>query len=168
MDISADLMELGTTDVCVISAGVKSILDIGRTLEYLETLGVPVVAYGQDDFPAFYTRDSGFRAPLRLDSPDSAAEMMRIKWDLGLKGGAIIGNPIAEEYAMSRFEIDAAIEKALQTASEQSVAGRDITPFLLDRIKTLTEGRSLEANKQLVYSNARLAAEIAAAYYGKN
>ena len=166
MDISADLTELSQTDVCVISAGVKSILDVGRTLEYLETLGVPVAAYGQDDFPAFYTRESGFKAPLRLDSPASAAEMMRIKWELGLKGGAIIGNPIPEEYAMPKAEIDATIEAALSKASELGVTGRDITPFLLDSVKILTEGRSLEANKQLVYNNARLAAEIAAIYFG--
>ena len=165
MDISADLTELSLTDVCVISAGVKSILDIGRTLEYLETLGVPVVAYGQDDFPAFYTCESGYKAPLRLDSPASVAEMMRVKWELGLKGGAIIGNPIPEQYAMPKAEIDATIEAALEKADEIGVTGRDITPFLLDSIKKLTEGRSLEANKQLVYNNARLAAEIAAAYY---
>ena len=165
MDISADLYELSTTDVCVISAGVKSILDIGRTMEYLETLGVPVAAYGQDEFPAFYTRESGFKAPLRLDSPAGAAEIMRIKWDLGLKGGAIIGNPIPAEYAMRKEEIDSAINSALELASAQGVSGKEITPFLLDEVKKLTEGRSLEANMRLVYNNSRLAAEIAVAYY---
>ena len=165
MDISADLVELGATDVCVISSGVKSLLDIGLTLEYLETLGVPAVAYGQDDFPAFYTRDSGFKAPLRLDTPAEAAAMMRVKWELGLKGGAIIGNPIPEEYALNKDEIDAAIDAALWSASELGVTGKEITPFLLDAIKGLTKGRSLEANMRLVYNNARLAAEIAVAYY---
>ena len=165
MDISADLTELAATDVCVISAGVKSILDIGLTMEYLETLGVPVAAYGQDDFPAFYTRRSGHKAPLRLDSPAEAADMMRIKWELGLKGGAIIGNPIPTEYAMDKGEIDAAIESALSMATEQGVKGKDTTPFLLDAVKMLTKGHSLESNIGLVMSNARLAAQIAVEYY---
>jgi pseudouridine-5'-phosphate glycosidase len=167
MDISADLTELGITDVCVISAGIKSILDIGRTLEYLETMGVPVAAYGQDDFPAFYTRESGFKAPIRLDTPAEVAEMMHVKWDVGLKGGALIGNPIPKDYAMPKEEIDNAIESALQRATELGVTGKHITPFLLDLIKTLTEGRSLDTNMRLVYNNARLAAEIASAYYHK-
>jgi len=167
MDISADLVELGNTDVCVISAGVKSILDIGRTLEYLETLGVPVAAYGQDEFPAFYTRESGFKAPLRLDSPFDAAEMVRLKWELGLRGGVIIGNPIPQEFAMSKMDIDAAIDAALLKASSLNIRGKAITPFLLDAIKTITKGRSLEANLRLVYNNANLAARIAAAYYSK-
>jgi len=165
MDISADLMELCTTDVCVISAGIKSILDIGRTLEYLETMGVPVAAFGQDGFPAFYTRESGFAAPLRLNTPEEAAEMMRIKWDLGLKGGAIIANPIPEEFAMDKTEIESAIDAALSDALKLGVTGKDITPFLLDVVQTITEGRSLEANMGLVYNNARLAAEIAVAYH---
>ena len=164
MDISADLLELSTTDVCVISAGVKSILDIGRTLEFLETQGVPVVAYGQDDFPAFYTRQSGYLAPLRLDTPSEIAKMMSVKWDLGQVGGAIIGNPIPEEYSMSKVEIDEAINRALMQASDRGIIGKNITPFLLDAVKNLTEGRSLEANMQLIKSNARLAAEIAVAY----
>jgi len=166
MDISADLTELSATDVCVVSAGIKSILDIGRTLEYLETLGVPVVAYGQERFPAFYTRDSGFNAPLRLDTPKEAAGMMRAKWELGLSGGAIIGNPIPEEYAMPKEEIDSAINAALANASKLGVTGKEITPFLLNAIKEITEGRSLETNMQLVKSNAKLAARIAAAYFG--
>jgi len=150
---------------------VKSILDIGRTLEYLETLGVPAAAYGQDDFPAFYTRDSGFKAPIRLDSPTEAAEMLRVKWELGLKGGAIIGNPIPEKYAMCKAEIDAAIDAALQQASEMGIAGKEVTPFLLNAVKHITKGSSLEANKHLVYNNARLAAQIAVVYSkhrGKN
>ena len=165
MDISADLQELAATDVCVISAGVKSILDIGRTLEYLETLGVPVAAYGQDSFPAFYTDDSGYGAPLRLDTPAEAAGMMRAKWGLGLKGGAVIANPIPKEYAMDKAEIDAAIASALENARIAGITGNDITPFLLDAIEKLTGGRSLEANMRLVKNNALLAAKIAIEYY---
>jgi pseudouridine-5'-phosphate glycosidase len=165
MDISADLTELSTTDVCVISAGVKSILDIERTLEFLETEGVPVVAYGQNDFPAFYSRNSGFKAPLRLDTPAEVANMMKAKWELGLKGGAIIGNPIPEEFSMPKEEIDSAINSALKKATENGITGKEITPFLLSEIKEITKGRSLESNMQLVYANAKLAAEIAVAYW---
>jgi len=164
MDISADLIELSSTDVCVISAGIKSILDIGRSLEYLETHGVPVVAYGQDDFPAFYTRESGYKGPLRLDTPYDVAKMMGTKWALGLKGGAIIGNPIPEEHSMPNEIIDTAINLALEKAAKLGITGKNITPFLLDAIKDITEGRSLEANKRLVVNNASLAAEIAVAY----
>jgi len=164
MDVSADLQELQKTNVCVISAGVKSILDIGRTLEYLETLGVPVVAFGQDDMPAFYTRESGFKAPLRIDTPMEVAKMMHCKWNLGLQGGAVIGNPIPDEHAMPKAEIDKAIKVALKKASERGITGKEITPFLLDAIKKITDGRSLEANMHLVKNNARLAAEIAIAY----
>ncbi|AEF85982.1 indigoidine synthase A family protein [Treponema primitia ZAS-2] len=164
MDISADMTELQTTDVCVISAGVKSILDIGRTLEYLETLGVPVAAFSQNRFPAFYTPDSGFDAPLRLDSAEDAAKMMKIKWDFDLHGGAIIGNPIPKEYAVPPEKINAAIDSALKQAGERGIAGKALTPFLLDKIKELTGGESLEANKHLVYNNAALAADIASAF----
>ena len=168
MDISADLFELSMTEVCVVSAGVKSILDIGRTLEFLETRGVPVIAYGQDEFPAFYTRESGYAAPIRLDTPEDVAEMMSTKWELGLGGGAIVGNPIPEEHSMPKAEIDVAIEKALKKASKQGIDGKRVTPFLLDAIKDITEGRSLVANMQLVQNNARLAAEIAVAYCFKS
>jgi len=164
MDISADLIELASTNVCVISAGVKSILDIGRTLEFLETHGVPVVAYGQDEFPAFYTAESGYVAPLRLDTPEDVANMMRAKWELGLKGGAIIGNPIPPEHSMPKEEIDAAIAVALKQADEQGITGKNITPFLLSAIKEATSGKSLEANIHLVKNNATLAARIASAY----
>ena len=164
MDISADLEELSKTDVCVVSSGVKSILDIGRTLEYLETLGVPVAAYGQDDFPAFYTRESGFKAPLRIDTPAQAAEMIKIKWSLGLKGGVLIANPIPEEYAMPKEEIETAINTALLKATELKITGKDITPFLLSSIEKITKGRSLEANMHLVLNNAKLAAKIAVEY----
>ena len=168
MDISADLIELSATDVCVISAGIKSILDIGRSLEYLETHGVPVVAYGQDDFPAFYTRESGYKAPLRLDTPYDIAKMMSAKWALGLRGGAVIGNPIPAEHSLPKEEIDSAIDLALQKASNVGIKGKEITPFLLDAVKDITEGRSLEANMHLVKNNARLAAEIAIAYSRQN
>ena len=164
MDISADLFELHTTDVCVISAGVKSVLDIGRTLEYLETHGVPVVAYGQDDFPAFYTRESGFKAPVRLDTPEQVASMMSAKWELGMKGGAIIGNPIPEEHSLPKEEIDNAIEIALVMAQVYGIKGKEITPFLLKNIVRITKGRSLEANMHLVQNNAHLAARIAVEY----
>jgi pseudouridine-5'-phosphate glycosidase len=165
MDISADLIELSTTDVCVISAGVKSILDIGRTLEFLETQGVPVVAYGQDEFPAFYTRESGYLAPLRLDTPFEIAKMMSVKWDLGQTGGAIIGNPIPEEFSMPKEEIEAAISEALSKASAQNIIGKEVTPYLLDAVKNITGGRSLKANIHLVKNNARLAAETAVAFF---
>jgi pseudouridine-5'-phosphate glycosidase len=158
------MTELQTTDVCVISAGVKSILDIGRTLEYLETLGVPVAAFGQDQFPAFYTPESGFNAPLRIDSAQAAARMLKVKWDLALHGGVIIGNPIAKEYAVPSEKINKAINEALRRADAQKITGKDITPFLLDTVKELTGGESLEANKHLVYGNAALAADIAAAF----
>jgi pseudouridine-5'-phosphate glycosidase len=164
MDISADLTELQTTDVCVVSAGVKSILDIGRTLEYLETLGVPVVAFGQDQFPAFFTPDSGFNAPLRIDTAEAAARMLKVKWDLALRGGVIIGNPIRKEHAVPAEKINKAIDEALRRADAQKVTGKAITPFLLDTVKELTGGESLEANKHLVYGNAALAADIAAAF----
>jgi pseudouridine-5'-phosphate glycosidase len=164
MDISADLIELSITDVCVISAGIKSILDIGLTLEHLETQGVPVVAYGQDEFPAFYIQKSGFTAPLRLDTPDEFAKMIYTKWELGLKGGALIGNPIPEEHALPKVEIEKAIDSAIKKASESGVKGKNTTPFLLDAIRNITAGRSLEANMHLVQSNSRLAAETAVAY----
>ncbi|MDR2054083.1 MAG: pseudouridine-5'-phosphate glycosidase [Treponema sp.] len=164
MDISADLTELQTTDVCVVSAGVKSILDIGRTLEYLETLGVPVYAFGQDRFPAFYTPDSGFDAPLRVDTAAAAARMLQVKWDLALHGGILVGNPIPKEYAVPPEKINSAIEEALRRGEAKKITGKEITPFLLDAIKELTGGESLEANKRLVYGNAALAADIAAAF----
>jgi len=164
MDISADLPELAQTNVCVISAGVKSILDIGRTLEYLETSGVPVIAYKQDEFPAFFTRESGFIAPIRLDTPAGIAKMVHVKWELGLKGGAVVGNPIPAEYALPKEEIDNAITTALYRASGHGVRGKEITPYLLDAIKEITGGQSLQANMQLVQNNAKLAAEIAVAY----
>ena len=164
MDVSADLTELSLTDVAVVSAGVKSLLDIGRTLEVLETLGVPVVSVGSDDFPSFYSRSTGFRSPLRLDTPDELAAAMKAKWDLGLAGGLVIANPIPEAAEMPQAEIGALIARAVAEADDQGITGAAITPYLLGRIVELSEGASLEANIALVKDNARLGAAIAAAY----
>ncbi len=164
LDISADLEELGQTSVAVVCAGAKSILDIGRTLEYLETRGVPVVGYRTDALPAFYTRDSGFGVDYRVDSPDEAAAALHAKWCMGLKGGAVIANPIPEEHALDRTEMDERIEEAIAEMNAKGITGKDTTPFLLAKIAEATEGRSLEANIQLVLNNAALAAQIASAY----
>lgn len=163
MDVSADLEELAQTDVAVVCSGVKSVLDIGRTLEYLETKGVPVIGYKTDTLPAFYTRSSGFPVNYRVDSAAEIAAAMNAKRDLGLKGGMVIANPIPEEHAMDNAEIDSVIEKAIVDMVRERVTGKDTTPYLLARIAERTGGRSLEANIQLVLNNARLAAEIAAA-----
>ncbi len=160
-DISADLTELAQTDVAVVSAGVKSILDIGLTLEYLETLGVPVIGYMTDEFPAFFTRESGFKVNYRLDTPHSIAEVIKTKYNLGLKGGLVIANPVPENFSFNKMEIDLAIEKALNSADEKGIKGKEVTPFLLSEIKSITGGESLRANIELVKNNARLAAEIA-------
>jgi pseudouridylate synthase len=163
-DVSADLTELATTAVAVVSAGVKSILDIGATLEHLETLSVPVVVYRADEFPAFYSRESGHRAPLRLDSAEDIARMMRAKWGLGLAGGISIANPIPEASEIPAATIARAIEAAVQDMAARGIAGKEATPFMLARVNELTGGDSLKANIALVENNARLAAEIAAAY----
>ena len=162
-DISADLEELAQTPVMVICAGAKSILDLGLTLEYLETKGVPVIGYGTDELPAFYTRHSGFGVDYRIDSPEELAEVFRTKQACGLKGGMLVTNPIPEEYSMSKQVIDQAIAQALREADEQGIRGKQCTPFLLARIKDLTGGDSLASNIQLVLNNARLAAQTAAA-----
>jgi len=162
-DISADLQELSQTSVAVVCAGVKSILDIGLTLEYLETHGVPVLSVGQPGFPAFFTRDSGFQADFQLDTPDSQAAFIRTKWQLGLAGGVVVSNPVPAESAMATDEIDAIIAQALQEAKAQGVAGKKVTPFLLARIKELTGGRSLATNIALVKHNALVGAELAVA-----
>jgi pseudouridylate synthase len=164
MDISADLEELARTDVAVVCAGAKSILDIPRTLEYLETKGVPVIVYRGDEFPAFYTSRSGLPAELRMDSAVRIAAMLRAKWAIGLSGGAVIANPIPSEYEMPGDTIHAAIEQALSEAREKGVRGKDVTPFLLARVKDLTGGDSLESNIALVMNNATLAAELAVEY----
>ena len=164
MDISADLEELSNTDVAVVCAGVKSILDIGLTLEYLETKGVPVYGYGTDELPAFYTRKSGFKVDYRIDNPEDIALALKTKWDLKLKGGALIANPIPEEYSMDPDFITKVIEDAVVEANEKGIKGKDTTPFLLAKVKDITGGDSLESNIQLVFNNAKLAAQIACAY----
>jgi pseudouridine-5'-phosphate glycosidase len=161
MDISADLEELARTDVAVVCAGIKSVLDIGRTLEYLETAGVPVVGYQTDMLPAFYSRNSGFPVDYRVDSAAEAAVAMNTKWAMGLQGGLIIAVPIAEEHALDRDEIDGVINEAIAEMRRQGITGKETTPFLLARIAERTGGRSLEANIQLVINNARVAANIA-------
>ncbi|HXH02633.1 MAG TPA: pseudouridine-5'-phosphate glycosidase [Candidatus Competibacteraceae bacterium] len=163
LDISADLTELARTSVAVVCAGAKSILDIGLTLEYLETWGVPVIAYGQEAFPAFYTRDSGFRADYRLDTPDQLAAFIRAKWALGLAGGVVIGNPLPEAEALEPAALGALIDAALAEAAAQGISGKRVTPFLLERIRTLSGGRSLAANIALIKHNARLGAQLALA-----
>ena len=163
-DISADLEELARTNVAVVCAGPKSILDIGLTLEYLETRGVAVVGFGTDELPAFYTRESGFRTDWRADSPEELANVLRAKWSLGLGGGIVIANPIPVEDAMPKARIDAAIFQALSEAESLGIAGKETTPFLLSRIVELTGGESLESNVRLVLNNATLAARVAAAY----
>lgn len=163
MDISADLTELSRTNVAVVCAGVKSILDIGRTLEYLETQGVPVIGYRCDKFPSFYSRESGFRVDFRLDVPEQIAMLMKTKWELGLNGGIMIANPVPEAYAMNRREIENVIVQAIQEAKEKGITGKQVTPFLLNRIKQMTKGKSLETNISLVKHNAEVAAKIAIA-----
>ena len=160
-DISCDLLELSKTNVNVVCAGVKSILDIGLTLEKLETLGVPVIGYKTSKFPAFFTRDSGFNVDYRFDTPEEIAKMIQTKLDLGLDGGALISNPIPLEYEADGTLINSAIEEALIDAQKNNIKGKNITPFLLDRVKTLTEGKSLVSNIELVKNNTRLASKIA-------
>jgi len=164
MDVSADLTELAVTDVAVISAGVKSILDIGRTLERLETLGVPVVGYGSDEFPSFFSRVSGHRVPMRLDTPEDLAAMMRAKWALGIAGGVSIANPVPTGEEIPASDMDAVIARALADCDARGIRGKDITPYLLGRIVELTEGASLRTNIALVRNNARLGAALAVAY----
>ena len=161
MDISADLEELSNTNVSVVCAGAKSILDLGLILEYLETKGVPVIGYKTEEFPAFYTRESGFKVNYKMDSPLEIAKALKVKDELRLKGAVLIANPIPEEYSMDKTEIDKVIEDAVEEANSLGVKGKDITPFLLDKIQKITEGRSLESNIQLVYNNAKLGAQIA-------
>jgi len=161
MDISADLEELSQTNVAVVCAGAKSILDIGLTLEYLETKGVPVLGYNTAELPAFYTRKSGFSVDYNMDSPKMIADLLRVKWDLDLNGGVVVANPIPEEFSMDESFITGIIEKAVVEANEKGIKGKDTTPFLLAKIKEITGGDSLAANIELVYNNAKLAAQIA-------
>ena len=164
MDISADLEELANTGVAVVCAGAKSILDIGLTLEYLETKGVPVIGYQTLHMPAFYTRSSEFELTFRADDVDTLARVLNAQWNLGLSGGAVIANPIPEEHALEESFIGNIIEIAMAEALEKGISGKEVTPFLLGKVKELTEGRSLEANIELVKHNAKIGAQLAAAY----
>lgn len=163
-DISRDLEELASCNVAVVSAGAKAILDLPKTLEYLETKGVEVIGYQTDTFPAFYTRESELSVTHRLDEPEAIARLMYAKWHLPLRGGIVVANPIPEEHSIPSEWIDEKINYALEEASSQGIKGKDTTPFLLSRVKELTEGSSLKANLELVYNNAILAARIAKSY----
>ena len=164
MDISADLQELAHTQVAVIGAGCKSLLDIGLTLEYLETMGVPVIGYDTDDFPAFYCRRSGHGVDYNAKDAKTVANIIHTKWELGLAGGALIANPIPKEYELDYDEMEKVINRALEMAKEQNIHGKDTTPFLLSHIKDLTDGVSFASNLQLAYNNARIASRIAVEY----
>ena len=164
MDISADLEELGQTPVMVVCAGAKSILDLGLTLEYLETKGVPVIGFGTKELPAFYTRQSGFQVDYRIDTVQELAAVFKAQNDLGMKGGMLVTNPIPEEYAMPLETINAAINRAIFECNEQGIHGKETTPFLLARVAELTGGNSLASNIRLVYNNAKIAAQTAVAY----
>jgi len=161
MDISADLEELARTPVLVVCAGAKSILDLGLTLEYLETKGVPVIGYGTDELPAFYTRKSGFGVDYRLDTPEEVAAAFRAKLEMGLVGGMLVTNPIPEQYSMDPAVINKAIDEAVAEANAKGIKGKQTTPFLLAKIKDITGGDSLASNIRLVYNNAALAAQVA-------
>ncbi|MBR3291171.1 MAG: pseudouridine-5'-phosphate glycosidase [Bacteroidales bacterium] len=163
MDISADLEELGRTPVMVVCAGAKAILDLGLTLEYLETKGVPVIGYGTEELPAFYTRTSGFKVDYRIDTPEELAAAFRAQQEMGLGGGMLVTNPIPEEYSMDPVRINAAINQAIADSRQLGIHGKEVTPYLLARVKELTGGDSLDANIQLVLNNARLAARTAKA-----
>ena len=163
MDISADLEELGRTPVMVVCAGAKSILDLGLTLEYLETKGVPVIGYGTEELPAFYTRSSGFKVDYRIDTPEALAAAFRAQQDMGLGGGMLVTNPIPEEYSMDPAVINAAINQAIAECREKGIHGKETTPFLLARVAQITGGNSLASNIRLVYNNAKVAAQTAAA-----
>ena len=167
MDISADLQEFAHTNVCVVSAGCKSILDIGLTLEYLETYGVPVLGYQTSEFPCFYCETSGFGVDYAVKDAKEVADILKTKWDLGLQGGVLVGNPIPHEYSMDHKVIDEVINKALDMAKEQGIKGKATTPFLLATIKDLTGGDSLASNLQLAYNNAKVASQIAVEFSKK-
>ncbi|PKR77112.1 pseudouridine-5-phosphate glycosidase [Halalkalibacillus sediminis] len=163
-DVSADLQELAQTSVAVVCAGAKSILDIGRTLEYLETHGVPVVGYQTETFPSFYSRESEFNVDFGLNKPEDVASLMDKKWALGLNGGLVVANPVPKESAIDYDQIENVIQQALKEAKENGIRGKEVTPFILDKVKTLTEGKSLETNLALVYHNAEVAGKIAKSY----
>ncbi|MBY0451771.1 MAG: pseudouridine-5'-phosphate glycosidase, partial [Bdellovibrionaceae bacterium] len=155
--------ELANTNVAVVCAGAKSILDIELTLEYLETKGVPVLGYQTEDLPAFYTRQSGYKTDVKMDSPEQVAAVLRAKWNLGLRGGVLIANPVPEEYSMDFHEMERVINSSLEEMKKKNIKGKESTPFLLGKVKELTSGRSLETNIQLILNNAKVAAEIAVA-----
>lgn len=163
-DISADLDEFARTNVCVVCAGAKAILDLPLTLEYLETKGVPVLGYQTKELPAFYTRTSGLSVDYQVDSPEEIAAIMKAKWDMKLDGGLVIANPIPEEFSMDPAVINKAIDEALEEAKKQNIKGKDTTPFLLAKVKEITGGESLDSNIQLVFNNAKLGARIAKEY----
>lgn len=165
MDISADLTEMAQTNVAVVSAGVKSILDIGLTLEYLETKGIPVITYGQDEFPSFYSGRSGYPSPLRLNEPAEIAALLAVKWRLGLNGSVLVANPLPPELEVAPELIEVYIQQALKEAAIQKVTGKEVTPFLLKYIASHSKGESLEANIALIHRNALLAAGIAIALH---
>ena len=166
MDVSADLTEMEHTSVAIVSAGVKSILDIGLTLEYLETKGIPVVTIGQNEFPSFYSRKSGFKSPLRLDTATEIADMLKTKWSLGLQGSVLIANPIPDAYEIPAATMETHILQGLDAAQKNNVKGKEVTPFLLQYIAEHTKGESLEANIALIKHNAKRGAEIALALAG--
>lgn len=164
-DISADLGEMALSNVAVVTAGAKAILDLSLTMERLETLGVPVVGFGTDEFPAFYSRSSGLKCPMRVDKAEDMAALMRAKWEMGLRGGIVVANPIPADYEIPASEITPLIEKAVAEAQAEKIEGKDVTPFLLARLARATAGRSLAANIELVKNNALVAARIAKAYW---
>ena len=166
-DVSADLEELKKTSVAVIAAGAKSILDLGLTLEKLETFGVPVLGYQTEELPAFYSRHSGFNCDYKLESPEHTADILKAKWDLGLEGGVLIANPVPEADEIEYSLINEKIEQALTEAAEKNINGKELTPFLLDRIKEITDGKSLETNIALVRNNAVVGARIAKEFAAK-
>lgn len=164
MDVSADLQELGNTNVAVVCAGIKAILDLPRTLEYLETMGVPVLGYKTEYLPAFYSKSSGLKLDAKVDTPEEIAQIMKEKWDMNLNGGLLITNPIPDEYSMDNILIENEILKAINAMEEKGIKGKDCTPFLLSHIKESTNGESLEANIELVLNNARVGSKIAIEY----
>ena len=165
MDISADLDEFAKTNVTVVCAGAKAILDLPKTLEYLETKGVPVIGYQTKTLPAFYTRKSDYSVDYQMDTPDEIAKMMKTKWDLGLNGGVLVTNPIPEEYSLDEEVMNKAIDEAIESANKEGISGKEITPYLLDKIQKITSGTSLESNIKLVHNNCKLASLICKAYY---
>jgi pseudouridine-5'-phosphate glycosidase len=168
MDISADLTEMAQTSVAVVSAGVKSILDIGLTLEYLETMGIPVITIGQDEFPSFYSRTSGFLTPLRMDTTKEIAALLNTKWNMGLNGSVLIANPVPADMEIPAEEMEVHIEKALAAAKEKKIVGKNVTPFVLQYIADHSKGESLETNIALIKHNAKVGAEIAVALSKEN